>query len=245
MKSLIKRCIGITSLSCVSVAMAGPASINLYMGAAFSRLSSRSTVAPVTGLSKTYTPNQGTQTAPFAGLGVEYAFNHLGAKPFTLSLGLSAYYINLGKVSGTEIPGSNIGLTDPLNYSMKAKSIAALFEPRLIYTACTLQPYLLTGAGYASNTLNSFQESTPAGSHALPGNPYSDHTQGSFAYEFGAGIQYPLTKKNAHLLFRFEYRYLNLGDAELGTASDQTTNDRLEVKNTSANIVDIGLSYLF
>jgi hypothetical protein len=38
---------------------------------------------------------------------------------------------------------------------------------------------------------------------------------------------------------------LNLGNAELGAASGQSTSERLVSKNISTNIIDLGLSYQF
>ncbi len=179
-------------------------------------------------------------------MGPEYIFDHLSAIPFTLGLSLSVYYANVGAISGTEIPGSNLGLTDKLNYSLQADSKGILFGPRLMYTAYRFQPYVLADVGYAWNTLRSFSESTPVGSSAAPSNPYNDHTESGFVYGFGAGIQYPLAvKQKSTLLFRFEYQYLNLGNGELGAAANQTTDERFASKNTYTNIVDVGLSYQF
>lgn len=244
MKHLIK----VSSLSLLFLASIGAANnvdFNVSLGAAFSKLSNNSTVTPTSGLTKTYTADESTQVAPFFGIGGEYTFNHLSKKPLAVSLGLSAYYVDLGKISGTEVPGSNMGLTDTLNYSMKANSLAFLLEPRFIYTSYRVQPYLLLGAGYALNTLNNFKETTPAGSHAVPSNPYGSHTQGEFAYELGAGLQYPFTIKHQHCLLRLDYHYLNVGDAALGAANGQTTNERLRSNNVSTNIISLGLSYLF
>lgn len=241
MKNLIKLG-AIAGVAFTGAIMANTLNLSLDAGVAFSQLSNNAAVTPVDGLTKTYTATENRQSAPFAGIGAEYVLDHLTAMPFTLGLGLSAYYIDLGNISGTETPGSTMGLTDALNYSMKASSAAILFEPRFTYTAYHLQPYVLTGIGCAWNTLSHFTETTPAGSHATPSNPYGSHTEGSFAYELGAGAQYPLM---TNLLFRLEYRYLNVGNAALGAASGQTTSERLSSKNISSNVIDVGLSYEF
>ncbi len=225
--------------------MAKSLNININTGLALSKLSNSSYVTPVDGLTNTYNAQEGTQIGHFVGIGAEYALGPFTSQPFTLSLGLSVNYIDLGKISGIETPGSNLGLTDTLNYSMQANSIALMFEPRLIYTAYHVQPYFLTGAGSAFNTLNNFEEATPIGSYAVPGSPYSHHTTSGFAYDFGAGLQYPFRAKYANLLFRFEYRYLNLSTVKLGSALGQTTNHHLESNDISINIINVGLSYLF
>lgn len=235
----------ITSLVFTSMVVANPLSFNVNIGASTSKLSNSNTVTPVTGLSKTYTANESTQTKLLIGMGAEYKFQHLSTLPFILSVSLSVYSIDLGVISGEEIPGSNLGLTDKLNYSLTANSTALMLEPRLIYAKDHFQPYLLMGAGYAWNTLDGFQETVPAGSSAAPSNPYGKYTKGNLAYEFGVGIQSFLLAKAPDLLFRLEYRYLNLGDAELGAASGQTTDDRFTSNNIATQIFALGISYQF
>lgn len=223
--------------------MANTIHVNLDIGLALSHVSNNAIVSPALGLAKSYTATQGTQSGLFAGGGAEYVFDHPTSLPFSLGLGASAYYVDLGHISGTQTPGSNLGLTDTLNYSMQAHNHTVLLvEPRFAYTAYPLHPYFLAGAGCAWNTLNHFTESTPPGSNAAPSTPYDNHTENSFAYALGAGVQYPLTKA---VLLRLEYRYLNLGHSELGAASGQTTSDRLSSNNLTTNIIDLGLSYQF
>lgn len=226
--------------------MANSWDVNVHMGSAHSKLSNSPTVTPVYGLTKSYTVDRRLQSTFFIGVGAEYVFDHLTKKTFELGLGVSAFYINLGDISGTEIPGTNIGLTDPLNYTMKANSKVIMFKPRLIYTANPVKPYVFVGLGYAQNTLNSFSESAPAGSFSLPSSLYANNTNNNLAYELGIGVQYAflITKKNK-LSFNVEYRYLNLGNAKLGTSAGQTTSDSLAINSISTNIFNIGLSYQF
>lgn len=245
MKTLLKLCV-ISSFAYSALCLASSVNLNLNLGVAFSQLSNTSTVTPIQGLTNTYNTNKKTRTAGFLGAGVEYVFDHLASRPFDLGLGVSGFFTDLGDLSGTETPGSNLGLTDTLNYTMKARSSALLAQSRLIYTQHALQPYLLAGAGYSRNTLSNFTESTVSGSNAAPSNPYTNHTEGSFAYELGAGIQYILmAKAHSDILLGIEYRYLNLGKAELGPTSSQTNNDRLTSKNISTQLVGLNLTYQF
>lgn len=165
-------------------------------------------------------------------------------KPISFWLGLSAYYIGLSNIAGTEIPGSNIGLTDPLNYRVQAYSVDLLFEPKLAYTQYSLQPYVLTGVGCAWNTLKNFSESTPSDSYASPGNPYANYTESNFSYEqLSLGLQYKFMIKRSTLFTKIEYRYLHLNDAQLGAAAGQTTNDCFTSNNIAVNIFDFGFGY--
>lgn len=217
--------------------------INVNFGAAFSKLGNKQIVTPITDIEKSYTATNSAQTKYFAGGGVEYVFNDMLQKPISFGLGLSAYYIGLSNIAGTEIPGSNIGLTDPLNYRVQAYSVDLLFEPKLAYTQYSLQPYVLTGVGCTWNTLKNFSESTPSDSYASPGNPYANHTESNFSYELGLGLQYKFMIKRSTLFTKIEYRYLNLNDAQLGAAAGQTTSDRFISHNIAVNVVDFGLGY--
>ncbi len=226
--------------------IANTVNLNLNFGAVLSQLSNSTSLTTAEGLEKSYTANEGTQSGPFVGIGAEYVLDHLTSMPFALGLGVSAYYIDLGNISGTENPWVTPGLTDTLDYSMQASSVALMFEPRLTYTAYHLQPYILGGIGCAWNSLSNFTETTPPGGGAAASNPYGNNTESSFAYEVGAGVQYPLVaNQSSGFILRFEYRYLNLGRSELGGSSGQTTNQRLTSNNISTNVVDFGLSYQF
>ena len=141
MKHWIKL-VAFSSLAFTNMVMANTLNVNLNAGVAFSQLSNNATVTPVNGLTNAYTADEEMQSAPFMEIGSEYVFDHLTSAPFSLGLGLSAYYVDLGYLSGTETPGSNLGLTDTLNYSMQGRSAGILFEPRFTYTAYHLQPYI-------------------------------------------------------------------------------------------------------
>ncbi len=235
-----------TLLGFSSYAFAG-IGVNFEAGAAFSQLSNSQYLSPITGLENSYSANEAVQIEPFVGLGAEYDFAHLVPMPFSFGLGLSAYYIDLGTISGTETPGINQRLTAPLDYSMSNQSLALMVEPKIIYTAYRLQPYVFGGIGCAWNTLGDYTETVPSGSTAVPAdNLYGSHTEANFAYEAGAGVQYALWRSRAdqHLFLRAEYRYFNLGQSQLNAAVGQGTNDRMSV-NSATNIIDLGLDYQF
>lgn len=216
--------------------------LNTFTGLTLSNLSNNSSVSPANGLINTYTNSTSTRPEAFLGIGTEYVCKDIASKPLSLAIGLSGYFIDLSDITGTEIPGSNLGLTAPLDYNIKANSMAVMIEPKLIYNKYPIQPYFMAGIGSDWNTLKNFTESTPAGSLAAPSNPYANNTERNFAYEFGLGLQY-YTQSNDKLSLRLEYRYFNLGTAELGAATGQTTSQRLSSHNMSTNIIDVGLGY--
>lgn len=168
--------------------------------------------------------------------------------PFGFGLGPSLHYLNLGKISGTQIPAANILPDgDPLDYSMKGQSGVLLLEPQIMFTAYRLQPYVFGGIGCAWNTLSNYTETTPPGSGAAPAdNLYGAHTEASFASELGAGLQYLVWRgaEQESVGLRAEYRYFNLGQARLGAANGQIGSSRMKA-NLSANVVDIGIAYHF
>ncbi len=241
----LKKILQLTStlgLIMANTLIANTTQINTFTGLTLTNLSNTGTVTPASGLTNTYIASQSLKPDAFLGFGAEYIFTQVASKPLSIALGLSGYFLGLSDITGTETPGSNLGLTAPLNYSLTASSMAVMLEPKLIYTKDAIQPYFMTGIGADWNSLRNFSESTPPGSLAAPSNPYANATNNNFAYEFAVGLQYH-TQHNKKLSLRVEYRYFNLGTAELGAATGQTTNQRLSSHNMSTNILDIGLGY--
>ena len=226
---------------------ANSTNLNFILGSSFSQLSNKQYISPTSGLINSYNSKESVQFRPFYGFGVEYDFDHITTQPITFGLGLSFYYVDLGNISGIETPGVNIlpPPPDTLTYKMQAKSSTILLEPKLIYTAFHLQPYIFGGVGYGWNSLSNFSEGTVPGSSATPStSPYPNHTQTEFTYEAGLGLQYIFQecKNNRTIIFHIEYRYLNLGQSRLGTSAAQTTNDHITVNN-STNVIDFGITY--
>ncbi len=246
MKKRIKTA-SIGLMCCAGGVFANSTNLSFIFGSAFSSFSNVQYMSPVTGLTNLYAENSAVKTRFFYGFGAEYDFDHITVQPITLGLGVSLYDLSTYNIAGIETPGVNIlpYPQDTLNYTIKTKNLTVLFEPKLIYTAFHLQPYVLGGLGYARNTLSNFSEYTSPGSLAAPSTSlYPNHTTTVFAYEVGSGLQYAFwNHSNSHaIIFHVEYRYLNLGQSRLGRASEQTTNQNIHVNNTS-NIVDIGITY--
>ncbi len=222
--------------------------LNLNLGASFSRLSNSPYVSPSAGLTNSYQSNEPTQTNFFIGGGAEYDFNQFATAPLTLGLDASVDDIDLGAVQGVEVPNVTAGFTDTLNYSLRSKSIALLFGPKLIDSACRFQPYIFGGVGASWNTLSNFGESLVTGSGAaVSPYPYTNQTNVGFAYDAGAGVQYALIKtpRNNTLFVRLEGQYINLGMSQLGPTAIQNTNSRFTINPTTTVLVNCGLTYQF
>ena len=229
-----------------SHSFADSAALHLDLGLSSTILSNNQEISLVKGLTHSYVADDRNQKGEFFGFGMEYYFERLISSPLILSMGLSGYRINLGDLNGIETPFVNGGLTDTLLYTAQARSSLLMLEPKITLTTHAIQPYIFAGIGYAWNTLQKFSETTPPGSTAAPGNPYSDHTKQNIATELGLGLQYVFgstpTKQYA---LHIEYQHFNLGTLELGNASGQTTNDRLTVQSSKADIFNLGFMYRF
>ena len=191
-----------------------------------------------------YTTNQYTmatpaQNKPLFGAGINYQWDYRYA---SLSLGLSADHTS-AVVSGINSPFINGGHFDTLTYSARDTSYAVMFEPKLIWTAYSLQPYLITGAGIAFNHMNNYTEepTDPNGTAVATPTPFNSATSRNFAYELGVGFQHVLplhlTKKDPTVAI--DYRWMNWGPATLSAANGQPNNDGLSfgrLRTTSLNV---------
>ena len=102
----------------------------------------------------------------------------------------------------------------------------------------------------AWNTLYDYEEvPTNPNSGAVPSPEfYRDKTHTALAYEVGIGLQYELPHKHTHMfhyLVSADYRYMNMGEAELGTMHSQTTSDHLEVSPLSAQALVLAVTIIF
>lgn len=236
----------IAPITLSSAALASPFILSIGAGDAISRLSNNTIVTPVTGLQKTYNAKVTTNNMLMTTAGIGYNFGPIKHSPFMLRVDLNYFYTNLGRLSGTEIPGSNLGFTDTLDYSLKAHTQGLMLTPKIIYTHYKIQPYLQLGLGYAWNSLQDFSETEVPGSAALPANPYANNTIEHFAYSFGLGVHIPMDKWiNAHFSADLGYEYLNVGVGKLGKAVGQDTADRFTTRPIGINIALASLAYQF
>lgn len=189
-----------------------------------------------------YDQNNETQVAPLVGGGLGYTFPGIFHQPINIALSLMGYFIDYDKVEGTEYPFINSGLRDTLDYQYRAESYAAMIESRFIYSKYPFQPFLTLGIGASWNRLFDYEEtpSSPDSSAAPVPSGFDTHTQASFAYEAGLGIQHTLftdVKNQIQWQVLLDYRYMNLGKAELGNFPAQTVDDTLKIDHLHTQAV--------
>lgn len=166
-----------------------------------------------------YTADSDVQSKPFGGVtaGAElYIFDTMG-----LQVGLAYYQpapfnaggtINVGLDTSHVIipfagPGKKEG-EEPLDYSYKITTRQAMLECKLIFDIISAyQPYIGLGIGESFNTSYDYDTS-------VPNTPlFENNVSHSFAYSGSAGVDYAF---NPHIRLGIGYRYVNLGDADLG-----------------------------
>lgn len=101
----------------------------------------------------------------------------------------------------------------------------------------SLIPYFALGIGGAKNRVYNYNETaiTPAG---LPGDPFTNKTTYSFAFQAGLGIIYQPKKSFGISL---GYQYVNLGQAKLGKIATQTTSDYIKTGSIQTHNIKLGL----
>lgn len=171
----------------------------------------------------------------FWGAGIAHSFTEI-VPSTNISLGLAGYSTQLGSVRGKEYPFINDGIYDALDYSFRVKSSQLMLESRLSYVFYNWQPFVLVGIGKAWNRLKNYNEVTadPSSSATALNPGFSSNTHRNFAYELGVGVQHSLfedKKHNIHYRASVGYRYFHLGKGKLGALPEQTSTDRLQIKN--------------
>ena len=227
------------------------AKVNLFIsgGATFSRNSNVATVRINDVVLNEYNTTVRTNWNPIWGAGISYPFNNVFGAPYSISAGVAGYLANLGKIRGIEHPFANGGSFDTLNYEFKTNSKALMIESRLAYTNNSWQPFVLLGVGSAWNNLNGYNEvPTVSKSSATPALPFTAHTNISFAYELGLGVQreiYYDVVNSISYSASLDYRYINFGKGELGNSAIQTSGNRLYVSSLTTQGILLTLNTTF
>lgn len=100
-----------------------------------------------------------------------------------------------------------------------------------------LKPYIGAGAGASYLRTSGIK----SGVIDLDGTPPNSAGKWNFAWALMAGVEYPISDR---LSLDLGYRYLNLGDAQTGSATDIGGNvTRVEYKDIAAHEVRMGLRY--
>jgi hypothetical protein len=223
-----------------------PGKYDFYMsvGVTGSRILNDQPVQLTNVVTNTYSTSPEWQFEPMLGFAFGHTFHDFLNAPLALSLDLAGDIFDLNNVHGTEVPFSNGGGFDTLNYTFSAESAALFFEQRLIFSKYRIQPYILGGVGASANYLSNYSEVPTNSSSAAAAAPsqFNNNTNIGLALEAGIGAQCALFKtEHAEYTLALDYRYVDLGLAQLGTFSSMTTNNRLEIPELKTNVVMLSL----
>lgn len=103
-----------------------------------------------------------------------------------------------------------------------------------------LIPWVSGSIGVGFNNAYSFND-TPTLFEALPNPHFASHTQTSFTYTVGAGVQKAI---NQHWQVGVGYEFADWGKSGLGRASEQTLNHGLALNHLYTNGVLFNFTYL-
>ena len=156
-------------------------------------------------------------------------------------LGIS--YFQSGDFS---INGTVFQLADParnnLNYHYSINSQRILADGKvLLLVKEKYYPFISIGIGEAINKSYNYTE-TPVNTNNVPMFVgFANHTNHSFTYEAGAGIEVDVMQ---HIRWGFAYRFVNLGQAALGTTPIQIGTQTLAFNNFQVNEFLMQISYV-
>jgi opacity protein-like surface antigen len=177
---------------------------------------------PVTDEFYTYTAHKTTQTQAIFDvfLGAEWHATPCWRLQFGVDYITPAFFT----AKGSLIQGADVQSENSYAYQYLMKTQQLYFEGKCIYTdLCYFSPYLFMGLGAAFNKAYRFSTTVP--DTITFTRIYKDHTNTSFSYAVGAGIDFEIFS-NIHL--DVCYRFANMGRVALGSA----TIDDIPVKGT-------------
>lgn len=180
-------------------------------GAAFTTHAGQSQTFPEIDSSfYTYSADRSRQTQ---GLFGGFAGTEFKVHPnWSLQLGLAYYQVEFSG-RGTVTQGADLSSSDQFVYHYDMLVQQALVESKLLFNCLNqFHPYFALGLGAAFNRANNYQVNiTPSFSTFSPN--FADHTQRSFSYSTGVGIDMDVPQ---HWRFGLGYRFANLGKVKLG-----------------------------
>lgn len=178
----------------------------------------------------TYVDTNSTDTEWVGGIG-------LGANIPWNSVWSSQIGVNYYQNSGFQARGDNYQLGNSMNnnlgYQYYISSRRVLLESKLLYTLGTrFHPYVDVGVGEAFNESHDYTELTYTGSATPMGEPFANHTNDSFTYVAGFGVDMDAGK---WVRLGIGYRYVDLGKASLGTSPLQADTVTLQKSTLTSN----------
>lgn len=187
-----------------------------------------------------YTATHRSQTATDFGafVGVERTFS----PSLSTQLGASVYIDSQLTAKG-HVWQFGVPKFDNFIYGYHIKPVRAMLTSKLLTTFPnhhSLHPYLSGEIGAAFNRAHNYHE-TPIVPLVTPMSPFSSHTETSFAWGVGAGIDYNVTQR---VRAGIGYQFSNLGSASLGRTPAATTNQTLSLSHLYTNQLRFQLTYL-
>lgn len=210
--------------------------LSVTVGAGWlSEFGSAENVALADIITNRYVPQQKTNWQFFSGIGVGRHVKSSGK--YSVDLGLSGYYLNFGTQHGIVHPAFNLSPDfDTLNYSLKASSVIIWGELHWYFNTIFCKPYLFLGSGIVLNYAKHYVEmpTDPNETAAPMLSPFENYRAVNFSYGVGAGISH---FKLARPKWTLEYRYVNLGQVELGLTPVQSTAQHLAFRPINENLI--------
>ena len=187
-----------------------------------------------------YTNNSSTATVADAGgfVGVERVLSDYLAVQLGVAGYVDAQISTEGDVWQFAVP-----LFDTLSYSYNIHHSRVMFSSKLLTTVPryqTIHPYFSWELGTAYNRANNYQEQ-PLSPLAVPMTPFANHTQSSFAWGLGVGVDYNL---NQHVRAGVGYQFADLGAVSLGVTPAEGTTQTLGLSHLYTNQLRFQLTFL-
>jgi opacity protein-like surface antigen len=130
---------------------------------------------------------------------------------------------------------------DNFSYQYKVQHTRFTAKGKLIFNSNDwVMPWISGSAGLGVNQAKQFNN-LPLIFEALPNTNFQSHTQCSFTYTLGVGLQKSF---NAHLSAGLGYEFADWGKNSLGTAPDQTTTSTLQLNHLYTQGLQFNLTYL-
>ncbi len=212
----------------------------LTLGADFVNVGLAQTLTLLPPFENHYTATHPSQTAvDFGGfLGVERTFlPNLNAQ-----LGASVYIDSQLTAKG-HVWQFGVPKFDNFTYDYHIQPVRVMVTNKLLTTLPRYQsmhPYFSWEIGAAFNQASNYHENSIV-PLVTPMSPFSRHTETSFAWGVGLGMDYSVTQ---HVRAGMGYQFSNLGSASLGRTSAETTSQSLSLSHLYTNQLRLQLTYL-
>lgn len=132
---------------------------------------------------------------------------------------------------------------DNLTYAYHIQHSRVMLAGKLLSSFAVHQaihPYFSWEVGAAFNHASGYQE-TSFTSEVFPMEPFANHSQSSFAYGVGLGIDYYW---NQHTRLGAGYQFANLGSVSLGVSPATTTAETLSIPHLYTNQLRFQLTFI-